>query len=213
MIKRQFLGVVISLIGLSAVAQKQNLSFGPTAGFGHAWMSNTTNGKYKPAGNVGVSLLYSSAPHIGFGADLKYSIEGNKTQIGAQETENTLNYVRIPLKVIYFFGEFGDRIRPKIAIGPSFGFLVGGKKEVSNNNTLVSKANAKDLYKTFDAGIGALAGLNYRLIRNTWFVAEVNYYNGLTNINELATIKNKNRNIGLNIGVNFGIGTATKSVN
>lgn len=211
--KRQLMGMIVSMIGLSAVAQKQNLSFGPTAGFGHAWMSNTTNGKYKPAGNVGVSLLYSSTPHIGFGADLKYSIEGNKTQIGVQETENTLNYVRIPLKVIYFFGEYGDRIRPKIAVGPSFGILAGGKKEVTNNHTLVSKAEAQDLYKGFDAGIGVLAGLNYRLIRNTWFVAEINYYNGLTNINELANLNNKNRNLGLNIGVNFGIGTATKFSN
>lgn len=209
--KKQLLGVMVCLIGLSAVAQKQNLSFGPTAGFGHAWMSNTDNGKYKPAGNVGVSLIYSSHPHIGFGGDLKFSIEGNKTEVGVQEVENTLNYVRVPLKVIYFFGEFGDRLRPKIAVGPSFGFLVGGKKEISNNHALVSKTDAKDLYKGFDAGIGALAGLNYRLVRNTWFVAEVNYYNGLTNINDVANLNNKNRNLGLNIGVNFGIGTATKS--
>ena len=211
--KRHVLGVIISMIGLSAVAQKQNLSFGPTAAFGHAWMSNTTNGKYKPAGNVGLSLLYSSSPHIGFGADLKYSIEGNKTQTGIREVENTLNYVRIPLKVIYFFGEYGDRLRPKLAVGPSFGFLVGGNREISDNDGLVSKVDAKDLYKGFDAGIGALAGLNYRLVKNTWFVAEVNYYNGLTNINEVANLNNKNRNIGLNIGVNFGIGTATKISN
>ena len=211
--KRHVLGVIISMIGLSAVAQKQNLSFGPTAGFGHAWMSNTTNGKYKPAGNVGLSLLYSSSPHIGFGADLKYSIEGNKTQTGIREVENTLNYVRIPLKVIYFFGEYGDRLRPKLAVGPSFGFLVGGNREISDNDGLVSKVKAKDLYKSFDAGIGAVAGLNYRLVKNTWFVAEVNYYNGLTNINEVANLNNKNRNIGLNIGVNFGIGTATKTSN
>ncbi len=207
--KKQMNGLMMAGFSfLQTDAQKQNVSFGPTAGFGHAWMSNTGNSKYKAAGNVGVALVYSSSPHWGFGADIKYSIEGSKTKTGTLEVESTLNYIRVPLKVIYFFGEFGDRLRPKIAAGPSFGFLAGGNREMNNNNTQMSKTKAADIYKGFDAGIAALAGINYRLVKNTWFTADVNYYNGLTNVNKSGNVNNKNRNLGLNIGVNFGIGSA-----
>ncbi len=189
-------------------AQKQNLALGPTAGFGHAWLSNTSNSKYKPAGNVGLALVYSASPHLGFGADLKFSIEGNKTETGIRVAENTLDYIRVPLKLIYFFGDYGDRLRPKIAAGPSFGFLIGGNREIRDNGMQISKTDANDLYNSFDAGLGALVGLNYRLVKNTWFTADINYYNGFTGINKVGNVDMKNRNIGLNIGVNFGIGTA-----
>lgn len=203
--KRHVLGImVLSVMGLAANAQ-QNLSFGPTAGFGHTWMSNSPNSKYQPAGNVGVALTYSSSPHLGFGTEVKYSIEGGRVANSNDEITTRLNYIRIPLKVIYFFGEFGDRVRPKIAVGPSFGFLTGGKIE---HNDVESPIDVKDVYKSVDAGLTASVGVNYRLVKNTWFVADVNYYNGFTNINEAANLKAKNRNLGLNIGVNFGIGTA-----
>ncbi len=209
--KRMILVVFISSISSIALqAQRQNISFGPTAGFGHAWLSNNSSSKYKPAGNAGVALVYSSAPHIGFGADLKFSIEGAKSEVGTVENEITLNYIRVPLKVIYFFGEYGDRLRPKIAAGPSFGFLVGGEREITQGNGQVSIAKSTDLYKGFDAGLGVLAGLNYRLVKNTWFTGEVNYYNGFTNLSEATNTNFKNRNLGINIGVTFGIGTATK---
>lgn len=203
--KRQVLALITcGLMGFAANAQ-QNLSFGPTAGFGHSWLSNSNNSQYHAAGNVGATLTYSSAPHIGFGTEFKYSIEGGKDERGSTKTTTRLDYIRIPLKVIYFFGEYGDRVRPKIAAGPSFGFLTGGKFEV---NDIESTAAVKDVYKSFDAGLTASAGLNYRLVKNTWFVADVNYYHGLSNINDITATKVKNRNIGLNIGVNFGIGTA-----
>ena len=207
---KRLLGLMMcSAIGLAANAQKQNLSFGPTAGFGHAWISNVPNSQYKPAGNVGVALTYSSLPHLGFGTEVKYSIEGSKSESGSREYETTLDYIRVPLKVMYFFGDYGNRLRPKVALGPSFGFLVGGNSKVTDNDVQLFKTDAKDLYKGFDVGLTASAGLNYRLIQNTWFVADVNYYNGFSNISETVNNKNKNRNLGINIGVNFGIGTAT----
>ncbi len=205
--KRKIAVLVMSsmmVLGLNA----QNLSFGPSAGFGGTWISGLPNSKSRAAGNVGVALTYSSAPHFGIGSELKYSIEGGNSKVGSTDIETRLDYIRVPLKLIYFFGDFGDKLRPKVAIGPSFGFLVGGNRETSNNNMVTSKTNATDLFKTLDVGIGASAGINYRLVKNTWFVADVNYYNGLTNINQTGTANNKNRNIGLNIGVNFGIGNA-----
>jgi hypothetical protein len=210
MLKGNLSGFIV-LISLSLAIDtkaQQNVSLGPTAGFGHAWMSNSGNAEYHPAGNFGVALTYSKHPHIGFGTEVKYSIEGGTTQKSTTETRNRLDYIRIPLKVMYFFGEFGDKVRPKLAVGPSFGFLVGGKREVRTNDIVERSVKATDLFNSFDAGITATAGLNYRLIRNTWLVGDVNFYNGLNNVSDKIMTESKNRNIGLNIGVNFGIGTA-----
>lgn len=198
-------------IGTGAMAQ-DNLSVGPTAGFGHTWMSNSNNAKYQPAGNVGLSMVYSPMSHWGFGADLKWSIEGGKTSTNNSTTTTRLDYIRIPLKAMYFFGDYGDRLRPKLTLGPSVGFLVGGNSEFENNTNGVKtivETKAKDFAKSIDLGIATSAGFNYRLVERTWLNVDVNYYHGLSDVMENVNINQRNRNIGVNVGVTFGIGKLT----
>lgn len=217
--KRILLGVVIvSALSLSAGAQK--FSIGPSAGVGSTWISNYEDRQHKTHGNVGVSLIYSTKSSFGFGADVKYSFEGgerkfNQTVSGSTfttEQEVALNYVRIPLKAMFFFGNYGQRVRPKVALGPSFGFLVGGKTTVENtslNGTFIGKSetDSKDAWDNFDIGIHGSAGINYRLVKNTWLTADVVYYHGIIDQlkNNTSTTDYANRNLGLNIGVNFGL--------
>ena len=180
-------------------ASAQNISVGPNAGFGHTWLSGTGENRYQPAGNFGVALVYSHNNHVGLGVDLKYSIEGGKKEFANLTATNRLNYVRIPLKGIYFFRDLGSSFRPKISIGPSFGFLVGGKQEIGSVET-----DAKDLFKSFDVGLLGSAGFHYNLVTDTWLHFDVSYYHGLSDVSEAAET-NKNRNIGLNLGVAFGL--------
>lgn len=201
---------LLLLLGMVPVSKAQdNVSFGPTAGFGHTWMSNMDNAVYQPAGNIGVRLIYSSNEHLGFGGGLKWSIEGGRAKSGNTEVTTRIDYLRVPLEVMYFFGNFGDQLRPKISLGPTFGFLVGGKRTIETNGTTLSETKAGDLYNSFDAGLQASAGLNYRLVRNTWLTTDISYYNGLMDINDPKTAtKNNNRNLSLNLGLTFGIGRA-----
>lgn len=203
----RFTLAVLSISG-STMAQ-DNLSFGGTAGFGHTWLSNASNSKYQPAGNLGLSLTYSTETNWGFGADLKWSIEGGKTSTPNFTNTTRLDYVRVPVKVMYFFGERGNAFRPKLTIGPSVGFLIGGKNEATtitgDTKTTVETA-AKEYVKAVDLGVNASAGFNYRLVDRTWLNVDLNYYHGLTDIIEAAAIDQKNRNIGINVGVSFGIG-------
>jgi outer membrane protein W len=192
-----------------SVMAQDNLSLGGTAGFGHTWLSNSTNSRYQPAGNLGLSLTYSTETNWGFGADLKWSIEGGKTSTSNFTSTTRLDYVRVPLKLMYFFGERGNAFRPKLTVGPSVGFLIGGKNEattISGDTKTTVETKASDFAKSVDLGVAASAGFNYRLVERTWLNVDVNYYHGLTDIMEAASIDQKNRNIGINVGVSFGIG-------
>lgn len=184
-----------------SLSAQLNVSFGPNAGFGNTWMSGEGKSQYQPAGNFGVSLIYSATEHFGVGTDLKYSIEGGKREINNVEYSNRLNYVRIPVNAYYFFNNYGDRVRPKISIGPSFGFLVGGKRMVND----VESGDIKDHFKGFDLGIQTTAGVHTRLVSNTWLTLDAGYYHGLSDISEAAGA-HRNRNLQFNVGLAVGIG-------
>ena len=212
--KRSLVLLLGTGLAFCAKAQvQQHISFGPTVGFGHSWL-NTDNAiaagydnKFHAAYNVGVKMVYSIDPHWGASGDLKYSSEGGSLENNANsELVYRSNYIRIPLQGIYFFTDFGDKVRPKISLGPSFGFLIGGDTKVKNNDEKVSEGEVKDLFKTFDVGLTGAVGANIRVSPNTWLNTDVGYYHGLNNINDVSSNSIKNRNIGLNVGLLFGIG-------
>lgn len=200
--KKVLLAVIISS-GFSLVAGAQSkFSLGPNAGVGISWLDNTAGRKTKLAGNVGLSLVYSAAEHFGIGVDAKYSFEGGKYLLGSQPVTADLNYFRVPVKFNYFFGNYGNKVRPKIYAGPSFGFLSGGKTTIERPNLSPLVVNSRDNFKHFDFGVTGGAGVNIRLVKNTWFNADVNYLHG---ISDLTPAEVHNRNVGVNVGVNFGL--------
>jgi outer membrane protein W len=193
---------------------KQRFSIGPTAGFGHSWLSADEkpagyDSKFHSAYNVGVKLVYSIENHWGLSADLKYSSEGGQFKQTSDDDNKIIyraSYIRLPLQGIYFFHNYGDKVRPKISFGPSFGFLVGGDSKQEVDGETVSKVDSKDIFKGFDFGLNAAVGTNIRLSPATWLNADITYYHGLTNVAEASSADWKNRGLGLNVGVLWGIG-------
>lgn len=187
----------------------QTFSIGPTAGFGHSWITNTeADSKFNPMWNAGLSFIYSTKTNFGIGADLKYSSEGNKTVFSgvAGQTKATINanYIRVPVKVIYFFGKYGSTVRPKIYAGPSFGFLTNTNLITETGGTK-AKTNYKNGIKGFDFGVTAGAGLNFRLASKTWLNTDLAFYQGLSNITKNKGLTQHNGNIGLNVGLLLGL--------
>lgn len=125
--------LTIALITTVFILHAQIISIGPTAGFGHSWITKQDDdNKFNTAWNAGLSLIYSTKSHFVLGADIKYSTEGNKNKYktpgpadGLIDVTNAINanYIRIPFKLIYFFGKYGSSIQPKIYAGPDFGFF------------------------------------------------------------------------------------------
>ena len=210
---------ILSLAAITLIAgslNAQTLSFGPTAGFGHSWLrlpddaGDNVNREFHPAYNLGAKLVYSFVSDWGISADVKFSSEGGTFEENGGGTESKyryrLNYVRVPLQGIYFFEQLGDRVRPKVSLGPSFGFLVGGKIKNEEDGNTVSEADAKDFAKTFDFGATVAVGANFRVGGDKWLNADISYAHGFTGVadNGASGSDNfKNSGLGINIGLLF----------
>jgi len=202
--------IVLSLTTVSVRAQY--VSIGPSAGVGLSWISLDESGFDQQSHvlwNAGATFVYSTESHFGFGADLKFSQEGYKISYQVSEvtyeSNVNMNYLRLPLRFIYFFGDYGNAIRPKIFIGPTPGILLSAK----SNTDPGASVDAKNTFNSFDLGIHAGAGINFRLAERVWLNTDVTYYHGLldaTDDDVNGDENNFNRNLGLNVGLAFGFG-------
>ena len=122
--------------------------------------------------------------------------------------EINLNYIQAPLLFTFFFGRFGDRLRPKLFVGPSLNFLVSAKDKDGNS---INGPNNARYYNIFDLGITGGAGLNYELSRKIWLNYDVRYGLGLIDVARPDNVNLKNRNLGINLGLSFPLGTYDKN--
>ncbi|MBC8172830.1 MAG: PorT family protein [Chitinophagales bacterium] len=205
--KLKIVGMTLCAGFLYFSAAAQTISLGPIGSFGGSWVSvSDSSGADKlfhPAWSVGLTLIYSPSEHWGFGLDARYSREGStfKHQISGTEVETTLNlaYVRIPLKAIYFFKEYGDPVRPKLFAGPSFGLLASAEAEDFDQTSF---------YNALDIGLIIGGGVNIRLAEAIWLNTDLAYYQGLMDISNDdigLTENNLNSNVSLSVGLAFGI--------
>ncbi len=178
----------------------KTLSIGPSVGFGHTGIRNTSGTDiFKPSWSAGVIFNYSSHKHVGFAADVLWSMEGGRVESAGSESDLTLQYIRVPLKFAYYFGDFEDNLRPKITVGPSMGFLIDAVSDSDIEGG--SKVNVRSFYKNFDVGVNASIGFNWKLATNIWLNTDFNYYTGLTTIRD----NQYNSNFGVKLGVAFGL--------
>ena len=186
---------------------RDNLSFGPLVGFGHSWITDVEGLKFHPSFNGGARLVYSATPHFGFGLDGTFRTEGYKAQTSISKTTGNLNYINLDPKLYYFFGKYGQAIRPKIGVGPNFGFLVGGKvKNSPVSGPGSADLKAKDFFAGFDFGLSGVLGFNYRIKSGTWLNVDAVYNNGFSDLTKANTTSLESRSLFLNVGVTFGIG-------
>lgn len=211
--------IIVSSLFLGGVlmAKSQNLSFGPVAGINHSWMTNAGNNRhFNPGLNIGGTLTYSFNPSWGVGGDLLYTMEGVKNRSEGNTVVTTrdanLDFIRIQPKLIHFFGDLGDAIRPKLFVGGSVGFLVGGNTTTTVSTNMESadvttKVKSKDLYNSVDAGVFAGAGINWRIGKATWLNTDLVYNNGLIDLSKSNNSWQASRGVAFNVGLTFPIGT------
>ena len=175
-------------------------SIGPSMGFGHTGIRNTSGTDiFKGNWNAGIIINYSTMKHTGLSADILWSMEGGRVKSGGYETDLSLQYIRVPLRFAYYFGDFEDNFRPKITIGPSMGFLLNATSDSNAPGT--SRADVTTSYNRFDIGGIASLGFNLKLAQNIWLNADFNYYTGFRSIRT----NQYNSNFGLRMGVAFGL--------
>lgn len=194
----------ITLLCLTTIVQTQTVSIGRAFSFGDAFITDKNqDNKFLLSWTGGVSLTYSNREHYGFGTDLLYSQEGGNSQFTRNgttvKTETKLSYLRLPIKFIYFFGENGDMIRPKIFAGPTVGFLTAA--EVNDDGAFTA-------FEKWDYGAHIGIGANKVVCDRIWLNTDITYTHGFSDITttELNPNKNLNGNIRMNISLLFGLG-------
>ena len=175
--------------------EPSTFSIGPSVGVGHGWIAPGSNWQYYPSWSVGIMSIYGPFEWWGIGYEVRYSVEGGKRHYESGDRITKLQYIRIPIKGMVFFGDYEDDFRPKLTLGPSMGFLL-------------NKDDADDFgvkAYPFDLGANMSAGFNYRLRPGTWLNFDVNYYQGLLDVRKNTGRQEYNGNLGLNLGIAFGI--------
>ncbi len=177
----------------------------------------------KTGANAGILFVYSFQEHFGVSSGIFYSMEGAKYTTTTSsngiviESKNKFNlsYIRVPVLASVFFGQYGDKVRPKISLGPCIGFLVGAENksettttEGSVTSTSTATTKVKDNFTSTDFGAVVAAGLNIRLMERTWLNFDVDYYMGAVDIRDVqpsGTDALKNNGFSVNLGVGFGL--------
>jgi hypothetical protein len=212
--KKTILGFTfLSLI--SAVAFSQNIKFGIQAGSVLASQKAKSSGvnissDSKVSFTAGLLAEIPVAEAISFQPSLNFTQKGSKystSQFGStMETIQTLNYVELPLNVLYngkagngkFFGGLG----PVLSYGISGKYKMKASGEEESEDINFGTDKDEDDYKPFEFGANALAGYEFS---NGLFVA-ASYNAGLSNIlvddSENSSVKNSY--FGLRVGFKFG---------
>ncbi|MCF0060074.1 PorT family protein [Dyadobacter chenwenxiniae] len=188
---------------VTRVQAQENVSIGPIVGVSIAnFRGDVSDTDWKPGLTVGGFYNYSSESGFGFSGQLLF------TQMGAQVRNKTdeinLNYIQAPLLATFFFGQYGDKVRPKIFLGPSLNFLVGAKNK--NGDNLNGDSNNR-VYSPFDLGLTFGAGINIRLQEKVWLNLDARYGLGLIDVTKDGNSNVKNHNFGINAGLSFPLGT------
>lgn len=182
------------------MVKAQTLSVGPMVGFNISSLSGPTNTKALPGLTLGAFANYSVNENVGIGAKFMYSQLG--TDYKNVDYINRLHYLQMPITAIYYFGEGGDKFRPKIYGGPYVGTLLSATLK---DGTKITESNGGIVYKKLDFGAVIGAGFNYRIQDRTWLNVDAGFSQGFADVNESPTAKYKNQAFGLNVGVSFPI--------
>lgn len=195
MMKKSFFTLLLLLSQHLIFAQ--NFSVGPIIGLNYSNLRGdveNNSGKLGFAG--GIFANYSITDEFGLTGQVLYSQQGAKFEVSGIENSFKLSYVQIPVLGAYYFGK--DKFRPKVLLGPQFGFLLSATDKDGNdldpNGTLL---------ETTDFGVTGGLGFNYNLAPKIWLNADVRYNLGLTDLDK-STTSIQNSNLAIMVGLSIG---------
>jgi hypothetical protein len=174
-------------------------------------MSNNTGtsasgAKMKIGVHLGVMLNFDITEHLSIEPGLLYSMKGSKQDYTIPIIDSTveyklsLNYLEIPINVVYHFGEQGAG-GFMVHAGPYLGYALSGKQKVGDSEESLTFKKDEDGFKRMDFGLNF--GLGYQLPMGVFVRAQ--YGLGLGNIVEDPG-KAMNTNIAIQIGYRLGYG-------
>jgi len=187
------MGLLLFGVSLTNAQIDDQTSIGPRIGVNFANVSNVDNSESLTGLVIGLTSTYSINESYGLTVDLLYSGEGYK--VG--ENEQRLNYLQVPILFNRFFGQLGDKFRPKVYVGLAPGFLLNAK---------VNDNKVEDFYNPFTVSVVGGLGFNYKVANRIWLNTDLRGILGLSDIrDEPLGDKNASRNVQLSIGLAYGL--------
>jgi len=182
--------------GISNAQVGDQTSIGPRIGVNFSNVSNVEGSKSLTGLAIGLTSTYSISEATGLTVDLLYSGEGYTLD----GNDLHLNYLQIPIYFDLFFGQLGDKFRPKVYAGFAPGFLLN----VKNNDVKVDNDNFTSVNFALTGGLG----FNYRLASRVWLNTDLRAFLGLNDIQKESFRtgdKNANNTVQLSLGVAYGL--------
>lgn len=157
--------------------------------------------------SVGIGAGYGFNNHLGVGLDALLSFQGQRYILTNTEYSQRVNYVKIPVYFTYNSGA-SKPISFIGKIGPQVSFVSDANFVDKDGNKIIP--DTKDRYKTTTFGGAAVAGIQYKLSKQTFLStalrfdydftnAEDNTYSGYT----LGRAKTYNSTVGLEVGLRY----------
>lgn len=197
----QFLAIAMMIS--QAVMAQENISIGPIAGVSIAnFRGDIDNRTWKPGPTLGGFINYSANSGFGVSGQVLYTQLGSREKVG--DDVFRLNYIQVPILATYFLGKYGQRVRPKLFLGPHVNFLLNARNK--NGDDINPKIGDSRPFKSIDAGLTAGVGLNVRIANKIWLNTDVRYGLGLVPLGPEGLVKIYNQNFGVNVGVSFPLG-------
>jgi len=157
--------------------------------------------------NFGVGAGYNFTNRLGVGMDALYSLQGQRYKQNGIETNQKVNYVKIPVYFNYV-ADPSKTVSFTGKIGPQISFLTDSKLADKDGNTL--KSNTKDLYKDATFGGMAAAGVQFKLDKKLFLTTMARFDYDFTNAEDhnksyyaAGRAKTYNMTTGLEVGLKY----------
>ncbi|WP_346236787.1 outer membrane beta-barrel protein [Niabella insulamsoli] len=201
----------IFFLTLSVTSQAQGWAISDKVMVGHSWTVGNRNNEdlkyaFHPTVAFGRSAYYNFNDNVAIGLGTFFSSEGGTFKIDndteADKAKQRMNYIRLPLGAMFTLGDPSNRVRPRIGLGGSVGFLVGGKTyAISDDDVFAGAKTTRVMSTKVDAGANASLGFAVRVTEGFTINHDVNYYHGLVENKYDADLNSfTHRNIGLSLG-------------
>ena len=191
-----FISLFLLATGVTNAQVGDQTSIGPRVGVNFSNVSNIEGSKSLTGLVLGLTSTYSISEATGLTVDLLYSQEGYTLS----DVDLRLNYLQIPIYFDLFFGQLGDKFRPKVYAGVVPGFLLSAK----NGDAKVDN----DFFNSVNFAVSGGLGFNLRVASRVWLNTDLRAYLGLNDIRDKSLQdgdKNANSTIQLSLGLAYGL--------
>jgi hypothetical protein len=202
--KKLILSAIATAITFSAV-NAQSIAIGPEAGLNLTTVNVKSSGAslntgFGIGGRVGAVAEIAFTKNLYFRPGLQFSMLGGKDGDYPSGTTITINYLQLPLNVVYKLGKEGEG-RFYFGVTPYLGYALGGKYKNStiSESLKIGSDDATDNVKALDFGAGVKVG--YELPMG--FYADAAFLQGLSNNQPGGNSDNKMTNRIITVGVGY----------